>query len=41
MGRMSRQKGKRGEREAAAAWNELFGTSVRRSQQFCGRKEWC
>lgn len=36
---MSKRKGATGEREAAAAWNELFGTSVRRSQQFCGRSD--
>ncbi len=36
MGRMSREKGKRGEREAAAKWSELFGMPMRRSQQFCG-----
>lgn len=36
MGKRSRDKGKRGEREAAARWSELFGVPMRRSQQFCG-----
>lgn len=35
MGRMSRQKGKRGEREAAKALANL-GITARRSQQYCG-----
>lgn len=35
----SRQKGASGEREAAKLWNRLFGTDVRRSQQFCGRSD--
>ena len=39
MGKPSRDKGKRGEREAAAKWQELFGVPMRRSQQFCGRSE--
>ncbi len=39
MGKPSRDKGKRGEREAAAKWQELFGVPTRRSQQFCGRSE--
>src|SRR5262245_42783013 len=37
MGLRSRNKGKRGEREAAAEWSRLFGVPMRRSQQFCGR----
>lgn len=36
MGRASREKGKRGEREAAKALNELLGTECRRGQQFSG-----
>lgn len=32
----SKQKGKRGELEAAKAWRELFGGEARRSQQFAG-----
>ena len=36
MGKPSRDKGKRGEREAAARWSALFGVPMRRSQQFCG-----
>ena len=36
MGKRSRDKGKRGEREAAAKWSELFGVPMRRSQQYCG-----
>ncbi len=39
MGRMSRNKGKRGEREAAAEWSRLFGIPMRRSQQFCGASD--
>jgi len=39
MGRMSREKGKRGEREAAARWSELFGVPMRRSQQYCGSSD--
>ena len=35
----SRDKGKRGELEAAKAWSELFGVELRRSQQFCGRSD--
>jgi len=37
MTQMSRNKGKRGEREAAAILNDLFGCSARRSQQYCGQ----
>lgn len=33
----SREKGKRGEREAAAEIRRLFGTEARRSVQYCGR----
>jgi Holliday junction resolvase len=36
MPKMSRDKGKRGEREAAAILNDLFGCAARRSQQYCG-----
>jgi len=36
MGRMSRDKGKRGELEAAAFLKELFGCDARRTQQYCG-----
>ena len=36
MSRMSRNKGKRGEREAAAELNRIFGLEARRSQQYCG-----
>ena len=36
MGQLSREKGKRGEREAAARWSKLFGVPMRRSQQYCG-----
>lgn len=39
MGKPSRDKGKRGEREAAAHWSALFGVPMRRSQQFCGRND--
>jgi len=39
MGKPSRDKGKRGEREAAACWSALFGVPMRRSQQFCGRSD--
>ena len=35
-GKFSRQKGKRAEREAAAALSDLLGVSVRRSQQYAG-----
>ena len=35
----SRNKGKRGELEAAKAWGEIFGVEMRRSQQFCGRSD--
>ena len=36
MSRMSRNKGKRGERDAAAELNRLFGLEARRAQQYCG-----
>ena len=36
MSRMSRNKGKRGEREAAAELNRIFGLEARRAQQYCG-----
>ena len=39
MGMMQREKGKRGEREAAAKLTELLGVPVRRSQQFKGIPE--
>lgn len=39
MGKRSRDKGKAGEREAAAKLSELFGCDVRRSQQYCGASE--
>lgn len=39
MGRMSRQKGKRGEREAAAELGELLGVAARRGVQFQGGPE--
>jgi hypothetical protein len=39
MGLRSRNKGKRGEREAASEWSRLFGIPMRRSQQFCGRSD--
>ena len=35
-GRAARNKGKRGEREAAAELNRIFGLEARRSQQYCG-----
>jgi len=35
----SRQKGARGEREAAAAWSGTFGGQARRGQQFSGSKD--
>jgi Holliday junction resolvase len=35
----SRQKGARGEREAASAWAETFGGQARRGQQFSGSKD--
>jgi len=35
-GRMAREKGKRGEREAAKELNRLFGLEARRAQQYCG-----
>ena len=39
MGRMSRQKGKRGEREAAAELGQLLGVDARRGVQFQGGPE--
>jgi len=36
MSRMSRNKGKRGERDAAKELNRLFGLEARRAQQYCG-----
>jgi len=39
MGMMQREKGKRGEREAAAKLTELLGVPVRRSQQYKGTPE--
>lgn len=36
MGRMSKQKGKRGEREAAAELGELLGCNARRGVQYQG-----
>jgi hypothetical protein len=39
MGKPSRDKGKTGEREAAAVWSALFGVPMRRSQQYCGRSD--
>ena len=36
MGRMSRQKGKRGEREAAAELGQLLGVDARRGVQYQG-----
>ena len=36
MSRRSRNKGKRGEREAAKELNRLFGLEARRAQQYCG-----
>lgn len=35
----SRQKGARGEREAAKEWASVFGVSARRGQQFSGSKD--
>jgi hypothetical protein len=37
MGRMSREKGKRGEREACKALSDALGGLYRRSVQYCGR----
>jgi hypothetical protein len=37
MGRLSRSKGKRCEREAAKAVAEAFGCDARRSAQYCGK----
>ncbi len=39
MGKPSRDKGVRGEREAATKWQELFGVPMRRSQQYCGASD--
>jgi len=39
MGLRSRNKGKRGEREAAAEIGRLFRTDARRGRQFCGTDE--
>ncbi|HHM12838.1 MAG TPA: hypothetical protein ENJ16_04740 [Planctomycetaceae bacterium] len=39
MGRLSVEKGKRGEREAAAAIRRLFATEARRGRQYHGREE--
>lgn len=39
MGKMQREKGKRGERAAARVWNELFGSDLRRSSQYCGQSD--
>jgi Holliday junction resolvase len=39
MGMMQREKGKRGEREAAMKLTEFLGVPVRRSQQFKGTPE--
>lgn len=39
MGRMSRNKGKRGEREAAAEIRRLFRTDANRGCQFAGGKD--
>jgi Holliday junction resolvase len=36
MGRTSRDKGKRGERELARELTRLFGVKARRGQQYCG-----
>lgn len=38
-GKRSKDKGKRGEREAAAKLSELFGVQCRRGQQFSGGPE--
>jgi len=39
MGLKSRNKGKRGEREAAAEVRRLFRTNARRGRQYCGSDE--
>lgn len=39
MGRKSRSKGGRGEREAASAWEAAVGIPVHRSAQYCGRSD--
>ena len=39
MGLRSRNKGKRGEREAAAEIRRLFRTDARRGRQYCGTDE--
>ena len=36
MGKMSKNKGKMGERELAAELRRLFGVNARRGQQYCG-----
>ena len=36
MGRMQREKGKRGEREASQAIQQHLGVAARRGQQYCG-----
>ena len=36
MGRMQREKGKRGEREASKAIQQHLGVAARRGQQYCG-----
>lgn len=36
MGKMSKNKGKVGERELAAELRRLFGVNARRGQQYCG-----
>ncbi len=39
MSRMQRDKGKRGEREAAAELNAIFGTACHRGRQYHGRDD--
>jgi len=39
MGKMSREKGKAGEREAAGEWAKAFGGTARRGVQFQGSKD--
>jgi hypothetical protein len=39
MGRMQREKGKSGEREAAKEWARLFGVAARRGKQFSGSED--
>ena len=36
MGKLSRDKGQRGERELAGELRRLFGVNARRGQQYCG-----